>query len=208
MFTRHNRGGFTLIEVIVAVSVLVVVSTTVFIILRAALESAVAVEETQTEFQRQQTLRRVLDRMFRELPPNVRLSALPPDGQTGADWVDLAPYDPLEPWRPVRDPLKEARLAVMEQANGLLTFGVRLRDADSRGVTAARPEGEEFFPLMRDLRSVRWRFFSPGLREWMPSWTSGGERPALVEMVWQPGDGSDPVRWVFRVSRIQAGGES
>lgn len=207
--TQRAQSGFTLIEVIAAISVLVIISGSVFLILRAALSGCVALETTQLDFQRQETLRRVLDRMFRELPATVRLTALAREGDAGAAQVELAPFDPLEPWRPTRDPLKEAVLILQEQANGLYTLGFRLRDPELRSLADASAEGEEFFPLMRDVRFAAWRFFSADAREWLPSWTSAATRPALVELTWQAGDGTPPQRWVFRVAPAQIlGGES
>ncbi|MFQ3669994.1 MAG: prepilin-type N-terminal cleavage/methylation domain-containing protein [Verrucomicrobiia bacterium] len=201
---RRSPQGFTLIEVIVSISVLVIVSSSVFLIMRTALEASTALESTQLEFQRQETLRRVLDRMFRELPATVRLTALAREGDAGATQIELAPFDPLEPWRPTRDPLKEAALTLQEQANSLYTFGVRLRDPELRAFTASPAEGTEFFPLMRDVRLVTWRFFSADTQEWLASWTSAATRPALIEFTWQPGDGTPPQRWIFRVAPAQA----
>ncbi len=201
-----RRRGFTLIEVIVSISVLVIVSGSVFLIMRAALEASAALESTQLEFQRHETLRRVLDRMFRELPGGVRLTALAREGDAGSTQVELAPFDPLEPWRRTRDPLKEAALTLQEQANGLYTFGVRLRDPEVRALAGSLAEGEEFFPLMRDVRLVTWRFFSSDSMEWVASWTSAATRPALVEFTWQAGDGTPPQRWIFRVAPTRVGG--
>ncbi|GAB4247215.1 MAG: hypothetical protein OHK005_13300 [Candidatus Methylacidiphilales bacterium] len=205
----HRRGrpqGFTLIEVIVSISVLVIVSGSVFLIMRAALEGSAALESTQLEFQREETLRRVLDRMFRELPAGVRLTALAREGDAGATQVELARFDPLEPWRRTRDPLKEAALTLQEQANGLYTFGVRLTDPAVRGLESGAAEGQEFFPLMRDLRVVTWRFFSMETQEWVASWTSAATRPGLVEFNWQAGDGTPARRWIFRVSPMREAG--
>ena len=192
---RSARGGFTLIEMIITLCVFVMLAASVFGIFGATLESAGALQDNQNRQDQVEALAAWLKQSFLALPANGTLVSYHRDGRpfhvSGIIWGEDTDLKALD---------------LQAQANGNYTLRlatcVAASSPDDQASNTAGTAGyspalarfqTEVFnddpalawrPLMRDLRSVDWRFRVPNSNDWQDTFSSG--KPVLTQLTFQP----------------------
>ncbi|MEM7386710.1 MAG: prepilin-type N-terminal cleavage/methylation domain-containing protein [Verrucomicrobiota bacterium] len=66
------------------------------------------------------------------------------------------------------------------------------------GVAQPDEDGRYWFPLLPDVRSMKWQFYEPGKKRWRDH--QGAGRPPLIELTLEPFERPTPIRVVFRLN--------
>lgn len=173
MFQTRNRG-FTLLEVMLAVAVLVLVGLGIYRFVEAALTAERVSMVNEREGARVEGfvayLREQMQKTCGEIHgephrfQNVSSDELswiarPGSGlltrHAAGEWVVTITARPI--------------------ANGEYELGMRRQDAE-------RKRDAQWLPLLRGVRGFEVRYFDPLRREWMEKWIEIGMRPALVRI--------------------------
>jgi prepilin-type N-terminal cleavage/methylation domain-containing protein len=209
----HPRG-FTLIEMMITLGVFLLLAGAIFSIFGATLQSASTLEDNQNREDETQALGSWLRQS---------LLALPAEGNLVSYHRDGRPFDVSGIIWGAGDDLRA--LDLQPQANGNYTLRLasyRPGDAGSlsglppgpAGYTAALAAfqtqvfqddpGLSWRPLIRDLKSVDWRFRTANVTVWQD--TSVGGKPVLAEMTLQAAGATGPIVDDFWIPPVQSAG--
>lgn len=221
-FSRfRSRAGFTLIEVIAAMTILALVTGSIYGLLRQSIQAAADLEDSERE---DQAVRRFLElcrSTLETLPADASLSLATAEETGTAQELTLSGVPEAFSLGP--EPI----------ASSDLVLGMRMRAA-SRSAPDAAPSyevaftreefapqaesgefqvrvgsGDEFYqpdeqgrywlPLLTGVRSLEWRYWNETDRIWEDDWSQAPERPTLLEMQLWPENRGAPLRAVFAI---------
>lgn len=224
VWLSHNLG-FTLMEVVIALTILGMITGTLFSIIQGSVRAAAQVEQLQRE---NDAINRFLDlcrKAFTTLPSTatLTLTALDPNsptssaqeltisGSTHCFGFGLSPIsyeDTILGLRP--DPNGAT------DANGLLVQYLCLSREDlipesddnsmalrqeTTGLSAPDEQGRYWMPLLPDVVQLKWRFFKEDDETWLEEWDDTNW-PALIELQLVMRDRTTPLRMVYSVPTI------
>lgn len=224
VWLNHNLG-FTLMEVVIALTILGMITGTLFSIIQGSVRAAAQVEQLQRE---NDAINRFLDlcrKAFTTLPSTatLTLTALDPNspsssaqeltisGSTHCFGFGLSPIsyeDTILGLRP--DPNGAT------DANGLLVQYLCLSREDliaesddsnmalrqeTTGLSAPDEQGRYWMPLLPDVVQLKWRFFKEDDETWLEEWDDTNW-PALIELQLVMRDRTTPLRMVYSVPTI------
>ncbi|WP_184212517.1 prepilin-type N-terminal cleavage/methylation domain-containing protein [Prosthecobacter dejongeii] len=217
--------GFTLMEVVIALTILGMITGTLFSIIQGSVRAAAQVEQLQRE---NDAINRFLDlcrKAFTTLPSTatLTLTALDPNsptssaqeltisGSTHCFGFGLSPIsyeDTILGLRP--DPNGAT------DANGLLVQYLCLSREDlipesddssmalrqeTTGLSAPDEQGRYWMPLLPDVVQMKWRFYKEADETWLEEWDETNW-PALIELQLVMRDRTTPLRMVYSVPTI------
>jgi prepilin-type N-terminal cleavage/methylation domain-containing protein len=185
---RIGRGGFTLLEISLAVAILAMLSLSIYRFVQANLTAMRVASDTQLEDARYDGLIKLLTAQWQSLPVGV--------GALTGEPLKLNDIDRDEiTWTCGAGPGLLTRYA-----SGEYTVGLRLRPVSKESNTLqlgfARKkrtaEGEDtpesWVPLITGISSLQIRYFDPRLNSWIERWTDTMNLPALVKVtIGRPG---------------------
>jgi len=210
-----NRGpgsrGFTLLEVILAMTIFALLIGSVYSVVVGSLKASVAVREVQNEMKQIQLFSDICERAFSSLPSKSRIRTRVRDEYSPEikDLQLLYAYDVFT----FADSVSSAPHSVLGmrvQMNGLYSLVLERRDFGARnedGVLLISAPGDErelnrefeddrVLVLFQDLAMVRWEFFDVGSGEWVEEWEESS-LPDLVAMEIYKTENGKPIRLQF-----------
>nr|WP_265593027.1 prepilin-type N-terminal cleavage/methylation domain-containing protein [Verrucomicrobium sp. BvORR034] len=221
--SRASAGGFTLLEMIMALTLLALLSGMVFGIVRVSVRTAVDTRQIQQENDEVNRYVALCRHMFQNLPVTAILTlkvtetATPPIQEltiSGAPEAFSYGYSPMS----YKDTILGIRpdYAATESAESnpqgtrLYYLGISREDiiptqvGQSAGVTRAAgdglaapdDQGRYWMPLLSDVVSLNWRFYKQDEDVWEEEWEDT-DLPPLVEMNLLLKDRTLPLRAVF-----------
>jgi prepilin-type N-terminal cleavage/methylation domain-containing protein len=175
-----NRGGFTLVEMIITLTVFVILSAAIFGIVSGVLQSASSLQQNQNRADETTALRTYLDSSLNELPGGSQLTSYRRgDGEgLGQNGIIFG-----------TDNLLTAVDAQM-QANGLYTlrtctFATTGTDANSATkftqLVCGNDPSLSWTGLLRDVKDISWHFQELNNAVWAEEWSNASHKPNLVE---------------------------
>jgi prepilin-type N-terminal cleavage/methylation domain-containing protein len=183
---RARRGGFTLLEIILAAAILGLMSMAIFRFVQTNI-TVLRISATQSmEEARYAGLLELLTAQWQDLPTGV--------GALGGDTYKFndRPRDEII-WACSAGPGLFTRYA-----SGEFTVRMRLRPMKEgsdrfqlgcyrkpRDEAEGADEKETWVPLMDDVTGLRIRYFDTRLNAWVERWTDTGTLPRLIEMIIQ-----------------------
>ncbi len=180
----RKRGGFLLIELVLALAVLVLVSLGVYKIIQATLESASEIRRNHRTTQEIQGMIELTRRAMRNLPGNAEIT-----NRTTADGGRYFPELVLDK-APAAFALGPAALhygpqvlAIRPQIGGLFQFVLIFEPELSATGEPVDDTPSRSLRLLGDVRSLEWRFFDPRTSRWVEKWEETTARPRLVRML-------------------------
>ena len=188
--------GFTLIEVIVTLTIFVLLTASVFGIMTAVFQSSNDLQANQNRRDQVSALRGFLKNNFDRLASADHFIPYSRDGEglrlNGLIFVTSGVAEALD---------------ATPQANGfyLLRLG---RPTDNISPASFRQQLEKnqsavnWTPLIRDVRSIGWKFQAISSPDWVTDWTRDPVKPALVECSIQLAGDDLPTTLDFPVVRI------
>jgi len=230
MFTCTNQSspkakspsphGFTLLEVVIALTLLAIFSGTLFSIVRGSVQAATEIEKVQQTNDQVNRFIALCRQTFQNLPATAILtltitqSTSPVQQELGISGVPecfpfgISPISYKETILGIRPDM----VAMQKSVDGIPLYYLGLSREDliptntrqsagisrstGAGIAAADDQGRYWMPLLPDVTTFSWRFYKKDEDTWEEEWDSTS-LPELVEMNLLLRDRSLPIRVVF-----------
>ncbi len=217
---RQRRAAFTLIEVVIGLTILSMITATLFAIIRGSIRGAAEIEQSQRESDSVNRLIELARMTFSTLPSTATLtlkmvqntepviqeltiSGSPDCFSFGTKPISLKdtilrirPY-PVQTVDINNMPLHYLSLSredIIPQTDDRQT-GTR---QETTGLYAPDEQGRYWMPLMPDVVSCKWRFYVEKEKTWYEEW-SKSQWPDLIEANLVLKDRTRPIRMVYTV---------
>jgi len=203
--SRDARGGFTLLEVVLAVGLLAIITSMVFGIARTSLALGNTIVATQSVEMEQQAFFDLLGRRFSAMPANARLELRSKD--SGAQHLSELTLQnvPLSfTWGGQDRIAKAVRLTTVKRRSGFLDIVLSyyedeiIEEPDSMssgGIADAKPFAE--IVLLNDVALFEWRVWDGRSEDWEYEWEIPGRLPLQLELTMAVGAKGNEMRHVF-----------
>ncbi len=222
MFTsppsHRRRSAFTLIEVVIGITILSMITATLFAIIRGSVRGAAEIEHIQRESDSMNRFIELCRRTFATLPSTASLSLKIVQGSepviqeltiTGSP--DCFPFgsnpitskDTILTLRPYPDAVVDDNQKLLNYLSlsredlipltGDMKSGVQ---QTTTGIYAPDTQGRYWMPLLPDVVSFKWRFYVQKEETWYEEW-SKSTWPDLIEGQLVMKNRTLPVRMVF-----------
>lgn len=211
--------AFTLVELIAAITILALVTGSLYALLRQSVGAAADLQDAEREHQ---GLRRFMD-LCREtletLPPEATLSLataeetgtapeltltgvpeafrLGPEPVAASDLIISLRMAATDADSPEASPVYEVAISREEFAPEVESGEFQVRAGSEDEFYQADDQGRFWLPLLTGVRSLEWRYWNEEEELWEEDWTEAPGRPSLVEMQLWPESRPAPYRAVF-----------
>ena len=208
MFT--SRNGFTLLEIIVAMTVFSIIAVSVFGVIDATMVSSGELQAAQRINNETAGFIELCRKTFATLPAAAVIRSDPEEGNApNGQEIVFTNAPSIFQWGESAMNYGSTTLGVRAQDDGNFSLSISRSDFappddDAPGATpdtTLEPDdqGRYWLPLIPNLQWVHWNFYDPAISDWTDTWTRGA-RPHLVELQFLLPDDTIPVRAVFPVS--------
>lgn len=198
---RRSRG-FTLLEVILGLALIVLLIGGIYAIAAASLQMSNAVVENQAAEMHLHSFVNLLRRNIEGLPGNAKLRMEAPDTAGGvyhSEFV-LEEYPLAFSWANVAAGSRVVILATEKDPLGGIRFRVRYlneEEAEAYGSGSLHADDGISLELLDGVKAVLWRFYDTQTEEWVEEWPNAAQRPSMIELNFEFFDGSEATRAVF-----------
>jgi type II secretory pathway pseudopilin PulG len=209
-----SRSAYTLLEIIIALSVFVLIIAGVFAIASGTLQLSEDIEIATDRALLRQNFIEYLRASFRKLPADAELALKKGTGRSPASITIYNGGDAFSPG-PAIPPDGSVELFAKEVPGGDFTIGLRMLDGDqtnslrtNTGRSLRRANGAEVvLPLVEKVRRFEWEFYDYTRNEWVSKW-EGVQRPnfARVELAIEADTPSMYVFWIPPILRSSNNG--
>ncbi|MCP5546943.1 MAG: prepilin-type N-terminal cleavage/methylation domain-containing protein [Akkermansiaceae bacterium] len=203
--SNRSRGGFTLLELVLAMGLLAVVVGMVFATARTSLSLGRTIVESQNEEMLHQAFFDLLENRFSSLPGNTRLELAVTESSSHY-LSDLTLQNvPLSfTWGGEERTAKAVQLSTVKRRSGYLDIVLRyyeneiLEGSESQFSTSSL-DNEPFaeIVLLEDVAYFEWRVLDGRSLEWSYDWDIQGRLPLQMELVMAIGAKGEEIRRVF-----------
>lgn len=219
---RPSRSAFTLIEVVIGLTLLSMITVTLFAIIRGSVQSAAEIERTQRESDSLNRFIELSRRAFASLPATATLSLkLVQTTEPVIQELTISGSPDCFPAGPHPITFKDTILRLRAHPDeitdeaGMLIHYLSLSREDlipendpqngirqeTTGIYAPDEEGRYWMPLLPDVIAFKWRFYVEKDKTWYEEW-SKTEWPDLIEGNLTLKNRTLPIRMVFGVPVI------
>ena len=200
--SRRDRGGFTLIEVIITLTIFVLLTACVFGIMTAVFQSSNDLKTNQNRRDEISAFGAYLKNSFSNLTGDDHILSYRRGngGGLGVNGIILNVGGSMK------------AIDTDSQDNGL--YGLRLaRPGDFDPEPTVDSFSQEldkhlsalvFVPLLADVHAIKWKFRTAQSPDWLPEWTSTSSNPDLVECSVQLAGEDSPTVFDFQIPRLIA----
>lgn len=210
----HARSGFTLIEMVVALSIFVLLIGGIFAIANGTLELSNDLTYAQERALMRQNLIEFLRKSFRTLPGDSSIElGVKSVGSTYLPTLRIYSGGTSFSPGPALSPDASVEVYTEERPGGYLRIGLRGLDGDQtravrQGKAAAKVDKSAELPLLDNVGRFEWRFYDARTNQWTNYWKEAQGRPMFAELMLSLDDAQEvrSVFWIPPVVRGQAGG--
>ena len=199
---NDKRGGFTLIEVTLAVAILAVMSLSIYRFVQSNIVALRISSEATAADARYDALREILTNQFQSVPAGsaaflgdtLKLSDRSRDEvkwTTGAGPGLLTRYA-------AGDFVVTMRLQPADKKSDRLDLGFLRKPKNDAAITN---ENESWTPLLINVQSLQIRYFDPRLNTWLDKWTDTVTLPRLVKVIVGRSDAAVPWEAIIPLGR-------
>jgi prepilin-type N-terminal cleavage/methylation domain-containing protein len=204
-----GRGGFTLLEVVLAMGLLALLSGMIFYAATANLQLGNTVVERQNEESEKHAFIELLSQRFAALPGNTRMELLSKDAGTHyLSDLTLQNVPMTFTWAGAEKVAKAVQLSTVLKRDGYLDIVLRyyeeeiIEDSDNaQANTKVDPFAEVV--LLEDVRTFEWRVLDGRTMEWQYDWDLVGRLPLQMELTIAFGKEGEPIRQIFWITPKQ-----
>jgi len=221
---RRSVRAFTLMEVVIALTILGMITGTLFSIIQGSVKGAAQIEQIQRE---NDAINRFLDlcrKTFTTLPSTATLELTLLDPNSPASGQELTISGSPNCFGFGINPIsyKDTILGLRPDPNGatdtnqaLVSYlclsredlipqtdsnGMALRQ-ETTGLTAPDDQGRYWMPLLPDVVNLKWRFFKDADDTWLEEWNNDAW-PDLIEIQLVMRDRTAPLRMVYSLPTL------
>ncbi len=208
---NKRKAGFTLLEVLLAVSLMVMLIGMVAIASKSTLSLGQTVVETQNQEMLHQAFFELLGKRFASLPGNTRFDLKVQD--SGGQYIsDLTLQNvPLSfTWGGQPRVAKAVQISTVRRRTGFLSIVLRYYEneilEDSAATTGTSQLDTEPFAeieLLSDVAYFEWNILDGRSMEWQYDWDLQGRLPLQLELRMSFGAHSGEIRHIFWISPKQ-----
>jgi prepilin-type N-terminal cleavage/methylation domain-containing protein len=207
IIVRKQSHGFTLLEVMTALFLLVMIVGMVLGIARTSLGLSKSIVERQNAEMEQLAFMDLISQRLSSLPGNARMELTTED--TGSHYLsDLTLQNvPMSfTWGGQERIAKAVQISTVKRRSGFLDIVLRyyeneiLENSATNVVTNGIKEDEKPFAeivLMSDVAYFEWRALNSTTLEWQNEWEDASSMPLQMELVMAVGVKGDEIRHVF-----------
>lgn len=223
---QQQRRAFTLMEVVIALTILGMITGTLFTIIQGSVRAANMIGEVQRE---NDAINRFLDlcrKAFTTLPSTatLKLTALDPNNPVSSGQeltisgsthcfsfgINSISYeDTILGLRPDPDSATDTngqliQYLCLSRADLIPETGgnqIAMRQ-ETTGLAAPDEQGRYWMPLLPKVIQLKWRFYKEADDTWLEEWDDS-EWPNLIEIQLLMSDRTTPIRMVYSVPTIQ-----
>ncbi len=202
--------GFTLLEIIIALSIFLIIIAGIFAISKGTMELSQDLTQTQERSMIRQNFIEFLRNSFRRLPGDGEVTLMV-ESQRGTYVPTISVFnggDAFSPG-PSLPPDSSAELFAQEVPGGYLRVGLRLLPADETnglrsGLKKRRPvaKDDQVLPLIDKVGRFEWKFQDAATGKWENNW-KGPARPLFAELIFALDDGvvTRSVFWIPPITK-------
>lgn len=206
---RAYAGGFTLIEMLLAIAIFILLAGGVYIVISVSVSAATTLGDDQIEARRMGAFQDFLRRGFRNLPAEaeitLRARTKGPLGQ-GLELVIRPAAGAFEVGTASGSLGGGVVLAVLPDGKGKSRFSIaRFPSKLSEDERNKYLADATWLPMLEDVDTVRWRFWDKNLLRFEETWDRGAEHPELIELTFGV-RGEPPQTCLFRLPTLATGG--
>lgn len=225
----RTANGFSLLEVVIALTILAMISTTLFAIIKGSVKGASDIERTQRENDQINRFLDICRTTFQTMPASATLTLkqLDSSGLSSSQELAIAGVPTCFGFGPSPTSYEETVLGLRPDVrqptaeDGTARYLLSITRKDLLGAstdpnqpavfTTGLDEDPEFapddqqrtwMPLLRGVSMMKWRFFKDSTDEWLEEWSSS-KWPDLIELQLQMEGRALPMRMVWAVPETQ-----
>jgi len=220
---RHGARGFTLIEVVIGITILSMITVTLFAIIRGSVRGAAEIEHIQRESDAVNRFIELNRKTFATLPSTATLTLkLVQNTEPIIQELTISGSPDCFPFGLNPITLKDTILRIRPHPDGptdsnnmplhylSLSREDLIPQTDDRqqstrqsttGLYAPDEEGRYWMPLLPDVVSFKWRFYVEKEEQWYEEWDKS-KWPDLIEGLLVLKERTLPIRMVFGVPTI------
>jgi prepilin-type N-terminal cleavage/methylation domain-containing protein len=181
IFKARNSSGFTLLEITLAVAILAMMSLAIFRFVQSNLIALRASSDVSATDAAYSGLRDLLTAEWQSLAPGRAAMAGEPFKLSDRQRDEIKWNSSAGPGLLTRYAPGEFTVALRLQpetgSSGRFDLGVLRMPENNSGLG---PQGESWVPLIKNVNSLRIRYFDPSLNAWIDRWTDASRLPRLV----------------------------
>lgn len=223
---KRAASGLTLLEVVIALTLLGLITGTLFAVIQGSVRTASQMDQLQRENDNIERLLELCRQALASLPSTatLKLTLLDPNSpdtslqeleianapsafvaglaprSSGDNTLALRP-DPGGATDSNQNPLQSLCLS-REDLNPTARAGELAAAQPTDGPKAADEQGRYWMPLLPNVVELRWRFYRESERVWYQEW-SRSSWPELIELQLRMADRNLPLRMVFSLPTLQ-----
>jgi type II secretory pathway component PulJ len=203
---RAGKGGYLLLEVLLALAILSIVVVMIFQIVQTTLRVTSDINFLETQQQKVDGICELLRRNFAAMPQTALFQTRKKENSFELIFRD-APFN--FSWLGTGAQYGTVVIANRPQADGRIALSVLQDpgDASRKNVDAQMEWKGNWVPLLSDIDQISWRFFDPQNAKWSTEWPDAGVKPSLIEVTLKLAGRNHLERGVFRwpVAQINIG---
>jgi prepilin-type N-terminal cleavage/methylation domain-containing protein len=216
---RNTAGGFTLLEMVLGLTILALLSGTVYSIISGAVQTAAKMRIAQDENDQVSHFIRLCRQTFQSLPSTAGVTIKTTDSSSGLQELTISGAPEIFSFGPNPSSYKDTIIGLRpdaaatdtsEDKQPVFSLGITREDivpADSgqnsalvrtggEGLLAPDEQGRVWMPLLANVSTLTWRAYKNDDEQWLDEWDST-DLPLLVEMNLQLSGRSLPIRAVY-----------
>jgi prepilin-type N-terminal cleavage/methylation domain-containing protein len=175
---NRPKTGFTLLEVILAISIMAILIGSVFTITNSSVLLSQSIVQNQTEYRHKAAFEEYIETLFINLPYDATLELSEDEyGRQALTIKNPGTYFPSFQ----NDQYASSFLtSIVKNRDGLLdlrTSWSSIKDSELND-----PDHQQSLILMGDLTNIEWEIYSTKDKEWYPSWNTDLARPSHIRI--------------------------
>ena len=178
---RQRRAGFTLIEVVLSLAILVFLIGSVFRTVETTLSATANLTQAQHTRQQVYGFFELCRENFLSLnaSSSVVWAAESVGGKTYGE-IRIREAPAIFSWGSQAETTGETALCIHTGADGSATLGVELRSIDP--LTGSTESNPRWLPLLASLERITWKFYDNRTAQWQDDWLDTSRHPLLINL--------------------------
>lgn len=182
---RHSKKGFTLLEVILAISILAIMISVIFSVTTSSVQLSKNIVHIQSHSRHQAAFNSYIKQLLANLPSDTQITL--EENELKYQTLTIENPNTEFPAQGRQHLAKQLWLAIGTDINGLANLSL---EASNQIEDEASDRDPIYFQteLINSLSSIRWEFYQASRDEWSTEWTPSMGRPSMVKFFYSHPD--------------------